>query len=85
MLYYFNLTSFLSIDEMRSLYTGQSLDLYWTYNLICPSIPEYLKMVDKSMSFFVHAQPHFATHRSRNWEALPFTVSAHGGMLHSRL
>lgn len=33
--------------EMRSLYTGQSLDLYWTYNLVCPSIPEYIKMVDK--------------------------------------
>lgn len=44
----------MSIDEMRNLYEGQSLDLYWTYNLICPSIPEYLKMVDKSMSFFIH-------------------------------
>jgi geranylgeranyl pyrophosphate synthase len=37
-------------DEMKNLYAGQSLDLYWTYNVVCPSLPEYLKMVDKSTS-----------------------------------
>ena len=34
-------------EEMQQLYVGQSYDLYWTHNAICPSIAEYLKMVDK--------------------------------------
>ncbi|KAL8663898.1 MAG: hypothetical protein Q9202_003447 [Teloschistes flavicans] len=34
-------------EEMQQLYIGQSYDLYWTHNAICPSIAEYLKMVDK--------------------------------------
>lgn len=32
---------------MQQLYVGQSYDLYWTHNILCPSISEYLKMVDK--------------------------------------
>lgn len=35
-------------DEMRNLFVGQSFDLHWTFNLICPSIEEYYKMVDNS-------------------------------------
>ena len=35
------------IEEMRQLYVGQSYDVYWTHNALCPSISEYLKMVDK--------------------------------------
>ena len=35
------------IEEMQQLYVGQSYDLYWTHNALCPSISEYLKMVDK--------------------------------------
>ena len=35
------------IEEMQQLYVGQSYDLYWTHNALCPSILEYLKMVDK--------------------------------------
>lgn len=35
------------IEEMQQLYVGQSYDLYWTYNAVCPSLSEYLKMVDK--------------------------------------
>ena len=35
------------IDEMQQLYVGQSYDLYWTHNALCPSISAYLKMVDK--------------------------------------
>ena len=35
------------IEEMQQLYVGQSFDLYWTYNALCPSISDYLKMVDK--------------------------------------
>lgn len=34
-------------EEMQQLYVGQSYDLYWTHNALCPSISEYLKMVDK--------------------------------------
>ena len=35
------------IEEMQQLYVGQSYDLYWTHNALCPSISEYLKMIDK--------------------------------------
>ena len=35
------------ISEMQKLYVGQSYDLYWTHNALCPSISEYLQMVDK--------------------------------------
>ncbi|GME35450.1 geranylgeranyl pyrophosphate synthase [Neofusicoccum parvum] len=34
------------IAEMKNLLVGQSLDLYWTYNVSVPSIQEYLQMVD---------------------------------------
>ena len=34
------------VEEMKGLYVGQSYDLYWTHNTVCPSISEYLKMVD---------------------------------------
>ncbi|KAI3326695.1 geranylgeranyl pyrophosphate synthase [Xylariaceae sp. AK1471] len=33
-------------EEMQRLYIGQSYDLYWTHNAICPSASKYLKMVD---------------------------------------
>lgn len=33
-------------EEINDLYVGQSYDLYWTHNFICPSFAEYLKMVD---------------------------------------
>ena len=35
------------LEEMQQLYVGQSYDLYWTHNAICPSLSEYLKMVDQ--------------------------------------
>ncbi|KAL8929201.1 MAG: hypothetical protein Q9208_001284 [Pyrenodesmia sp. 3 TL-2023] len=35
------------IEEIQQLYVGQSYDLYWTHNAVCPSLSEYLKMVDK--------------------------------------
>ncbi|KAK7743724.1 hypothetical protein SLS62_010455 [Diatrype stigma] len=38
------------IDEMRSLFVGQGLDLHWTSNMQCPSVAEYLRMVDGSKS-----------------------------------
>lgn len=35
------------MEEMQQLFVGQSYDLYWTHNALCPSISDYLKMVDK--------------------------------------
>ncbi|KAI5235053.1 hypothetical protein E4T42_09780, partial [Aureobasidium subglaciale] len=40
----------ICIEEMEQLYVGQSYDLYWTYNVLCPSISSYLKMVEKKTS-----------------------------------
>jgi geranylgeranyl pyrophosphate synthase len=34
------------LEELENLYLGQSWDLYWKYNLQCPSIADYLNMVD---------------------------------------
>ncbi|KAL8792027.1 MAG: hypothetical protein Q9195_005368 [Heterodermia aff. obscurata] len=34
------------IEELRCLYIGQSHDLYWTRNVLCPSEEDYLRMVD---------------------------------------
>ncbi|KAL3470496.1 putative geranylgeranyl diphosphate synthase [Aspergillus californicus] len=33
-------------DELENLATGQAMDLYWTSNLICPSLHEYFAMID---------------------------------------
>lgn len=40
----------ICIAEMEQLYVGQSYDLYWTYNVLCPSITDYLKMAEKKTS-----------------------------------
>ena len=37
-------------EELERLYIGQSLDLHWTCNLICPSIEQYLEMIEYSKS-----------------------------------
>lgn len=34
------------LDDLESLYLGQSWDLYWKYNLAYPSVNEYLNMAD---------------------------------------
>ncbi|KAL4788979.1 isoprenoid synthase domain-containing protein [Aspergillus venezuelensis] len=34
------------IDELRNLHRGQSLDLYWRHHARCPTIEEYIVMVD---------------------------------------
>lgn len=39
------------IEQILTLFRGQALDIHWTYNGICPSIEEYLEMVDASQSF----------------------------------
>lgn len=38
----------MTIEELRNLHIGQSFDLYWTHSVICPSVEDYLKMVDNS-------------------------------------
>lgn len=37
----------ISLDEMQQLHVGQSYDLHWMETTRCPSVPEYLRMVDK--------------------------------------
>ncbi|GAB1216535.1 hypothetical protein ATERTT37_005751 [Aspergillus terreus] len=34
------------VDELRNLHRGQSLDLYWRHHARCPSMEEYIVMVD---------------------------------------
>ncbi|CAH0032928.1 unnamed protein product [Clonostachys rhizophaga] len=34
------------IDEVQQLFIGQSYDLLWTSELSCPTVPEYLQMID---------------------------------------
>ncbi|RAQ98962.1 terpenoid synthase [Stemphylium lycopersici] len=34
------------LEELEGLYLGQSWDLYWKHNLICPSEAEYVNMID---------------------------------------
>ncbi|KAK8091906.1 Ophiobolin F synthase [Apiospora hydei] len=34
------------LEELEGLYLGQSWDLYWKHNLVCPSEAEYVNMVD---------------------------------------
>ncbi|KAL4902036.1 hypothetical protein BDW74DRAFT_187032 [Aspergillus multicolor] len=34
------------LEELENLYLGQSWDLYWKYNLQCPSMDDYMNMVD---------------------------------------
>ena len=36
------------VEELRYLYIGQSYDLYWTRSVTCPSVEDYLRMVDQS-------------------------------------
>jgi len=43
--------SFLTVldaEESERLYVGQSHDLHWTANLICPSVGEYIRALDDS-------------------------------------
>ena len=35
-------------EELRLLQIGQSLDLHWTSHVKCPSMAEYMKMIDYS-------------------------------------
>lgn len=53
------------IDEMRSLFVGQGLDLHWTDKGQCPSVGEYLQMVDGSKT---PPSPHGAEPHTRTKE-----------------
>jgi geranylgeranyl pyrophosphate synthase len=37
-----------STEQIMTMFQGQAMDLYWTYNAICPSIEEYTQMVGNS-------------------------------------
>ena len=34
--------------ELLNLHRGQGMDLFWRENLICPTEPEYIEMVNNS-------------------------------------
>lgn len=34
------------IEEMHRLLLGQGFDLYWTHHTLCPTVADYLTMVD---------------------------------------
>lgn len=72
----------MCVDEMRNVYMGQSFDLYWTYNVECPTVEEYLKMIDNST-----CSPPITPSRNkilisdRNGWDLPLALEAHAGSL----
>lgn len=37
-------------EELLNLHRGQGMDLFWRENLICPTEPEYIDMVNNSAS-----------------------------------
>ncbi|KAK2767552.1 hypothetical protein FQN54_003710 [Arachnomyces sp. PD_36] len=62
------------IDEMRHLYVGQSFDLYWVYNVACPTVEEYLTMVDdKTGGLFRMLTRLMATESSTNVDLSVFS------------
>ena len=44
-----------SADELRNLYIGQSYDLFWTHNVACPTIEQYIRMIDNSTEFALYS------------------------------
>lgn len=60
-----------NLEEMQDLHIGQSYDLYWTRNTICPTEEEYLEMVEKSkyllrLRKFLRS---LLTDENRNWRS----------------
>lgn len=44
------MTGWSVAEELRSLFLGQSLDLHWKYHVECPSVEQYMEMIDNSKS-----------------------------------
>ncbi|KAJ4352421.1 uncharacterized protein N0V89_007769 [Didymosphaeria variabile] len=40
----------ICLKELSNMYTGQGHDISWSTNIVCPTLGEYLKMVDYSKS-----------------------------------
>lgn len=43
-----HITDEYAVEELLNLHRGQGMDLYWRENLICPTEPEYIEMVNNS-------------------------------------
>ncbi|KAG7004607.1 hypothetical protein G7Y79_00024g055570 [Physcia stellaris] len=73
-------------EELKNLYVGQSLDLYWTSNLICPSVDQYFKMVEnKTGGLFRLFSRLMAVHSTRPFKIdLGSLVSAFGRYYQTR-
>lgn len=44
-------------EELHRLHVGQSFDLHWTNQVMCPTITEYIEMIDNSKSRHSKAMP----------------------------
>ena len=67
---------------MRNLYIGHGFDIYWTYNVECPTIEEHLKMADGSACsppFIPYHDEILMSDRDR-W-TLPLALKAHGSSI----
>ncbi|KAL5338819.1 putative geranylgeranyl diphosphate synthase [Aspergillus crustosus] len=63
-------------EELHNLYVGQSMDLYWTSNIICPSVNEYFQMIEhKTGGLFRLFSRLMALHSSRSVKVDPTEFS----------
>lgn len=71
------------VEEMRDLFVGQSFDLHWTAELQCPSISEYMQMIDGSK---LNKSQHTETpaNASRNGQSFPITGAIDDGRIPKR-
>jgi hypothetical protein len=71
-------------EELRLLHIGQSLDLHWTSQVKCPSMAEYMKMIDYSELDVVvsHSTNLPTNNRHRNRRTLQNAIQDVGSKLH---
>ena len=67
-------------EELKNLYNGQSLDLFWKFHIHCPTKKEYYEMVDGS-ELKLSSQPTaaYAKNLSRDWRPLSFDPPSDAG------
>ncbi|KAG8630370.1 hypothetical protein KVT40_001989 [Elsinoe batatas] len=58
-------TKAVTTAMLRS-FEGQAAELYWTYTKICPSVQEYLEMVDLKTGSLLHLAPQLMRAKSRS-------------------
>ncbi|KAI1413293.1 geranylgeranyl pyrophosphate synthase [Hypoxylon sp. FL1857] len=53
------------LDELSKMYLGQGYDVYWTSNIVCPPLEQYLKMVDYKTGGLFHILARLMTVKSK--------------------